>query len=247
MTSTVHESADTVHERVPTRFTRVPTRITGVPTRIAGVPTRIPDRVCCMTEHTAAATRPPDPGQRIVWIDCEMTGLDLTSDALVEIACVVTEGDLTPVDAGVSVVIKPPDEPWAAMDPVVVQMHEESGLTDEIPTGVTLAEAGRIVFDYVRSHVPEARKAPLGGSTIYVDRGFLARDLPELDAHLHYRVIDVSSIKELLKRWYPPVYYASPQKTGNHRAMGDILDSIAELRYYREAAIAPVPRAEPSS
>lgn len=196
-----------------------------------------------MTESTPpspAAPVGPDPAQRIVWVDCEMTGLDLGSDALVEIACIVTEADLTPVDDGISVVIKPPDEPLAAMDPFVVDMHEKSGLMVEIPDGIGLADAADQVLAYVKSHVPEARRAPLAGSTIYVDRGFLARDMPELDAHLHYRVIDVSSIKELIKRWYPQVYYASPEKTGNHRAMGDILDSIAELDYYRSTTIAPV-------
>lgn len=196
-----------------------------------------------MTESTPpspAAPAGPDPAQRIVWVDCEMTGLDLGSDALVEIACIVTEADLTPVDDGISVVIKPPDEPMATMDPFVVDMHEKSGLMVEIPDGIGLADAADQVLAYVKSHVPEARRAPLAGSTIYVDRGFLARDMPELDAHLHYRVIDVSSIKELIKRWYPQVYYASPEKTGNHRAMGDILDSIAELDYYRSTTIAPV-------
>lgn len=196
-----------------------------------------------MTESTPpspAAPVGPDPAQRIVWVDCEMTGLDLGSDALVEIACIVTEADLTPVDDGISVVIKPPDEPLAAMDPFVVDMHEKSGLMVEIPDGIGLADAADQVLAYVKSHVPEARRAPLAGSTIYVDRGFLARDMPDLDAHLHYRVIDVSSIKELIKRWYPQVYYASPEKTGNHRAMGDILDSIAELDYYRSTTIAPV-------
>lgn len=196
-----------------------------------------------MTESTPpspAAPVGPDPAQRIVWVDCEMTGLDLGSDALVEIACIVTESDLTPVDDGISVVIKPPDAPLAAMDSFVVDMHEKSGLMVEIPDGIGLADAADQVLAYVKSHVPEARRAPLAGSTIYVDRGFLARDMPELDAHLHYRVIDVSSIKELIKRWYPQVYYASPEKTGNHRAMGDILDSIAELDYYRSTTIAPV-------
>jgi oligoribonuclease len=196
-----------------------------------------------MTESTPPSPAAPvgtDPAQRIVWVDCEMTGLDLGSDALVEIACIVTEADLTPIDDGISVVIKPPDEPMAAMDPFVVDMHEKSGLMVEIPDGIGLADAADQVLTYVKSHVPEARRAPLAGSTIYVDRGFLARDMPDLDAHLHYRVIDVSSIKELIKRWYPQVYYASPEKTGNHRAMGDILDSIAELDYYRSTTIAPV-------
>lgn len=183
----------------------------------------------------------PDPAQRIVWVDCEMTGLSLVSDAVVEIACVVTEADLTCVDDGVSLVIKPPEDALAGMDDVVVEMHKDSGLIELIPDGIPLPDAAEQVLAYVQRHVPEARRAPLAGSTIYVDRGFLARDMPDLDAFLHYRVIDVSSIKELIKRWYPSVYYAAPEKTGNHRAMGDILDSIAELRYYRETTIAPIP------
>ncbi len=173
------------------------------------------------------------PDGRIVWIDCEMTGLDLKQDALVEIACIVTEADLTPLDDGITVVIRPPADALDQMAKVVVEMHQNSGLIEEIPEGISLADAASQVLNYVRSHVPDNRKAPLAGSTIYVDRGFLARDMPALDNHLHYRVIDVSSLKELARRWYPKIYYASPEKTGNHRAMGDILDSIAELRYYR--------------
>lgn len=172
---------------------------------------------------------------RIVWIDCEMTGLDFTDDTLVEIACVVTEADLTPLDGGVSVVIKPADAPFEAMDEVVVGMHNNSGLIHEIPNGTTLEAAEDLVLDYVRKHVPEAQKAPLAGSTVYVDRAFIAREMPRLDEYLHYRLIDVSSIKELAKRWYPKAYYSSPEKTGNHRALGDILDSIVELGYYRKA------------
>lgn len=198
------------------------------------------DSTSAAESSDVVAPASPDPGQRIVWIDCEMTGLDLTKDALVEIACVVTEADLTEVADGITIVIRPPDEPLADMDPFVVDMHEKSGLIHEIPHGVTLAEAADQVLAYVKQYVPEPRRAPLAGSTIYVDRGFLARDMPALDAHLHYRVVDVSSIKELVKRWYPSVYYASPEKTGNHRALGDILDSIAELRYYRDTTIAPI-------
>lgn len=171
--------------------------------------------------------------ERLVWLDCEMTGLDLTTDELVEIACVVTESDLTPVDEGVSYVIKPSEAALANMPEVVVSMHTESGLLPEIPHGVDVATAESAVLDYVRSHIPAARKAPLCGSSIYVDRMFLAKYMPALDAYLHYRVVDVSSLKELVRRWYPKVYYASPEKTGNHRALGDTLDSIAELAYYR--------------
>ena len=172
---------------------------------------------------------------RLVWIDCEMTGLDPGYDEIVEIACIVTEADLTELDAGISIVVKPSDEPLATMDDVVVRMHSESGLMEEIPGGTTLEDAQQRVLEYVRSHVSEPRKAPLAGSSVYVDRGFLARYMPELDVYLHYRVIDVSTIKELARRWYPRVYFATPVKTGNHRALADIRESIAELRHYRKA------------
>jgi oligoribonuclease len=179
---------------------------------------------------------------RIVWVDCEMTGLDLAKDALVEIAVVVTEADLTEIDEGVSFIIRPEDIGLLeSMDPVVHQMHTDSGLLTEIPHGITLAEAEAAVLDYVRQHVPEARRAPLAGSSVYVDRGFLARDMPAFDAHMHYRLIDSSTVKELSRRWYPRVYFASPEKKGNHRALGDIRESIAELRYYRDAVFVPQP------
>jgi oligoribonuclease len=178
---------------------------------------------------------------RLVWIDLEMTGLDPTSDEIVEIACIVTEADLTEIDAGISLVVKPSDAPLAAMDDVVVRMHTESGLLTEIPEGITLADAEAQVLAYVRTHVPDARKAPLAGSSVYVDRGFLAAYMPDLDTHLHYRLVDVSSIKELARRWYPRVYFATPEKNGNHRALGDIRESIAELRYYRDALFVPLP------
>lgn len=181
---------------------------------------------------------------RLVWIDLEMTGLDTQHDEIVEIACIVTDPDLTELDEGISLVIKAHDAPLAAMDPVVVKMHNDSGLINEIPNGIDLADAEAQVLAYVRKHVPEARKAPLAGSSVYVDRGFLARYMPQLDAHLHYRLVDVSSIKELSRRWYPRTYFASPEKTGNHRALGDILDSIAELRYYRDAVFVPLPGPE---
>lgn len=185
------------------------------------------------------ADRPPD---RLVWVDCEMTGLDLGKDQLVEIAVVVTESDLTELDSGLNIIIRPADmSVLDRMDEVVREMHTASGLLEEIPNGVTLAEAQEKVLDYVRQHVPDSRKAPLAGSSVYVDRGFLARDMPALDAHLHYRVVDVSSIKELARRWYPRAYFASPEKRGNHRALGDIRESIAELRYYRDAVFVPLP------
>jgi oligoribonuclease len=178
---------------------------------------------------------------RLVWIDCEMTGLDLTTDALVEIACVVTDGELNALDDGVDVLIKPPAEALDGMRDVVREMHTVSGLLAELPAGLTLAEAQDTVLSYVRQHVPESRKVPLCGNSIATDRAFLARDMPELDDFLHYRMVDVSSIKELTRRWYPRTYFASPEKHGGHRALADIRDSIRELRYYREAVFVPQP------
>src|ERR1700727_1087874 len=178
---------------------------------------------------------------RLVWIDCEMTGLDLARDALVEIAVVVTDGQLNVVDGGMYVIIKPPAEALDHMPEVVREMHTSSGLLAELPSGVTLAEAQDAVLDYVRQHVREPKKVPLCGNSIATDRSFLARDMPELDDFLHYRMVDVSSIKELARRWYPRAYFASPPKHGGHRALADILESIRELRYYREAIFVPQP------
>ena len=178
---------------------------------------------------------------RLVWIDCEMTGLDPKFDEIVEIACIVTDAELNELDEGITLVVKPGDESFAGMDDFVVNMHTVSGLIEEIPLGIALADAEQQVLAYVKTHVPEARKAPLAGSSVYVDRGFLANYMPELDAHLHYRLVDVSSVKELTRRWYPRVYFASPEKTGNHRALGDIRDSISELRFYRDAVFVPQP------
>jgi oligoribonuclease len=178
---------------------------------------------------------------RLVWIDCEMTGLDLARDALVEIACLVTDGDLTVLDEGVDLVIKPPAEAIDHMPEVVREMHTASGLLGELASGVTLAEAQDQVLGYVRGHVAEPRKAPLCGNSIATDRAFLARDMPMLDAYLHYRMVDVSSIKELARRWYPRAYFASPPKHGGHRALADIRESIQELRYYRAAVFVPPP------
>jgi oligoribonuclease len=178
---------------------------------------------------------------RLVWIDCEMTGLNLTSDALVEVACVVTDRDLTELDSGIDVVIKPPAESLDHMPDLVRQMHTTSGLLTELASGITLAEAQDLVLGYIRGHVAEQRKAPLCGNSIATDRSFIARDLPKLDDFLHYRMIDVSSIKELARRWYPRAYFASPAKVGGHRALADIRESIAELRYYREAVFVPMP------
>jgi oligoribonuclease len=172
---------------------------------------------------------------RLVWIDCEMTGLDLRRDALVEIACLVTDGQLAMLDDGINLVIKPPAEALDHMPDIVREMHTHSGLLAELHAGITLAEAQEQVLAYARSHVPESKKVPLCGNSIATDRSFLARDMPELDAFLHYRMVDVSSIKELARRWYPRAYFASPQKHGGHRALADIRESIKELRYYREA------------
>ena len=189
-------------------------------------------------ENAWAANRPQE---RLVWIDCEMTGLDIERDVLVEIAVIVTEADLTPLDEGIDIVIKATPEQLAGMDPFVVNMHTQSGLLPLIADGVDLADAEQRVLDYVKQHVPEARKAPLAGSSVYVDRMYLARQMPALDAHLHYRLVDVSTVKELTRRWYPRVYFNSPKKVGGHRALGDILDSIRELRYYRSMVFAAQP------
>ncbi|MBL1066353.1 oligoribonuclease [Streptomyces sp. 7-21] len=178
---------------------------------------------------------------RMVWIDCEMTGLSLADDALIEVAALVTDSELNVLGEGVDVVIRPPEAALASMPEVVRAMHTASGLLDELEGGTTLEEAERLVLDYVRTHVPEAGKSPLCGNSIGTDRGFLARDMPSLESYLHYRVIDVSSVKELARRWYPRVYFNSPEKTGNHRALADIRESIAELRYYREAIFVPQP------
>jgi oligoribonuclease len=178
---------------------------------------------------------------RLVWIDCEMTGLDLARDALVEIACVVTDGQLNVADDGIDVIIKPPAEALDHMPEVVREMHTASGLLTELPSGVTLAEAQDAVLGYIRQHVREPKKVPLCGNSIATDRSFLARDMPELDEFLHYRMVDVSSIKELARRWYPRAYFASPPKHGGHRALADILESVRELRYYREAVFVPQP------
>ena len=179
---------------------------------------------------------------RLVWIDLEMTGLDPTTDEIVEIAAIVTDGELTELDSGISLVVRPPDLAILdGMDEVVVRMHTESSLLEDIPGGVPLAEAGDAVLAYVRRHVAEARRAPLAGSSVYVDRGFLARYLPELDEYLHYRLVDVSTIKELARRWYPRTYFNAPAKTGGHRALADIRESIAELRYYRQTLFVAAP------
>ncbi len=178
---------------------------------------------------------------RLVWIDCEMTGLDLERDALIEIACLVTNGALETLGEGLDLVIKPPPEALDQMEDVVREMHTASGLLTELAAGVTLAEAQDQVLGYVRKYISEPRRVPLAGNSIATDRVFIARDMPELDAFLHYRMVDVSSIKELARRWYPRAYFASPAKRGGHRALADITESIQELRYYRETVFVRPP------
>lgn len=172
---------------------------------------------------------------RIVWIDCEMTGLELGTDELIEVAVHITDFDLNVLDEGIDVVIRPSDAARANMNDFVTQMHTTSGLITELDAGLTVAEAQERVLAHIRKYVPEAKKAPLGGNSVGTDKAFLLEQMPELVEHLHYRIIDVSSVKELAKRWFPRAYFHAPAKTGGHRALGDIQDSIAELTYYRSA------------
>lgn len=173
--------------------------------------------------------------EKLVWIDLEMTGLDPERHVIVEIACIVTDADLVPLDEGVSYVVAATDAQMSHMDEFVIDMHTKSSLLPEIPNGISTEDAEQLVLTYIKQHVPEPRKAPLAGSSIYVDRMFLNKYMPTLDNYLHYRLVDVSSIKELARRWYPRAYYASPTKEGNHRALADIADSIRELDFYRKA------------
>ena len=179
--------------------------------------------------------------ERLVWIDCEMTGLDLGADALIEVAALVTDFDLEVLGDGVDVVVKPPPDALAQMGDFVRSMHTDSGLLEHLAEGVSLADAEQQVLDYVRAHCPDGSRPPLAGNTVATDRAFLARDMPDLDAFLHYRIVDVSSIKELARRWYPRAYFAAPVKRGSHRALADIRESIEELRYYRDAVFVPPP------
>jgi oligoribonuclease len=179
-------------------------------------------------------------GDRLVWIDCEMTGLDLDVDELVEVAVVITDFDLKPLDPGFDIVIRPSAKAFEQMGDVVVQMHTASGLIEELPNGVSLAEAEVQVLEYVQRFTTPGQAA-IAGNTIGTDRSFIAKYMPGLDSHLHYRSIDVSSIKELVKRWYPRVYYNAPAKQGGHRALADILESIRELDYYRRTAFTAPP------
>ncbi|MDO5735709.1 MAG: oligoribonuclease [Propionibacteriaceae bacterium] len=178
---------------------------------------------------------------KLVWIDCEMTGLDLENDALIEVAVLVTDGELNVLSEGVDVIIKPSDEQLENMGDFVRDMHTKSGLLDRLAAGVTMAEATQRILSHVKEFVPAQRKAPLAGNTIGTDRAFLARDMAELESWVHYRNLDVSSIKELARRWYPKTFYQAPAKGGNHRALADIQESIEELRYYRETLFVPSP------
>ncbi|RRD29792.1 oligoribonuclease [Actinomyces bowdenii] len=169
----------------------------------------------------------------LVWIDCEMTGLDLSADALIEVAVIVTDYELRPLGAGLDLVIAPPAPALEQMDDFVRSMHTASGLLAELDGGMSLAQAQDLIMEHVTSLVPEPRTAQLAGNSVGTDKAFLSRDMPDLINHLHYRVVDVSSIKELAKRWYPRTFFHSPDKRGGHRALADILESIDELRYYR--------------
>jgi len=178
----------------------------------------------------------------LVWIDCEMTGLDLKADRLIEIAVLVTDADLNILGDGIDVVIHAEDAVLSSMIPIVTEMHTRSGLIEEVRAStVDLAAAEELVLDYIRTHVKQAKTAPLAGNSIATDRGFITRDMPKLDDYLHYRMIDVSSIKELCRRWYPRIYFGQPEKGLAHRALADIHESIRELRYYRRTAFVPPP------
>jgi oligoribonuclease len=178
---------------------------------------------------------------RLVWIDCEMTGLDLRADALIEVAALVTDFELQVIGEGIDVIVKPPPEALEQMDEFVRSMHTTSGLLEELDNGVTLAEAEQQVLSFVKEQCPPGSRPPLAGNTVATDRSFLARDMAELESFLHYRIVDVSSIKELARRWYPRAYFSAPAKSGNHRALADIQESIEELRYYRAAVFVPAP------
>lgn len=180
----------------------------------------------------------------LVWVDCEMTGLDTVNDALVEIAVLVTDSDLNIIGEGVDVVIQTTPEKLAGMNEFVTKMHTDSGLLPEIPNGISVSEAEDLVLKYLEGAGVIAGKSPLAGNSVYVDRIFISRDMPKLSEYLHYRTVDVSSIKELTRRWYPKVYFNSPAKTGNHRALGDIKDSIAELSFYRKTVFVAQPGLE---
>ncbi len=193
----------------------------------------VPNSVTVRTDRIAAMSSTSD---RLVWIDCEMTGLDVEVDELVEVAVVVTDFELNILHPGFSVVIKPSKAALDGMGEFVRNMHVESGLMQEIPDGMSLADAEYAVNEYILTYVPTAGQAPLAGNTIGMDRAFLSRFMPKVDGHLHYRNVDVSSVKELSRRWFPRIYFNAPEKNGGHRALPDILESIRELDYYRKAA-----------
>jgi len=178
---------------------------------------------------------------RLVWIDCEMTGLDVSIDQLVEVAVVITDFDLNILDAGFNIVINPDQSALDHMNDFVRNMHKSSGLLEAIPDGVSLDAAEDAILAYIREYVPNPQQAPLAGNTIGTDRAFLARYMPRVDSHLHYRNVDVSSIKELVRRWTPRIYFNAPEKDGGHRALADILESIRELEYYRKTAFVADP------
>jgi oligoribonuclease len=182
-----------------------------------------------------------DVNDRLVWIDCEMTGLDLGADALIEVAALVTDFELNVIGDGIDVIVEPPQEALDQMDDFVRSMHTSSGLLEELPDGVPLADAEQQVLGYITQHCPTGSRPPLAGNTVATDRSFLARDMAQLESFLHYRIVDVSSIKELARRWYPRAYFGAPPKSGNHRALADIQESIEELRYYRAAVFVPPP------
>ena len=188
-----------------------------------------------------ASTSPNLTSPHLIWIDCEMTGLNLESDVLVEIAVLVTDSELNLIGEGVDVVIKATAEQIAGMNEFVTEMHTASGLITEIPNGISLTEAEDLIIKYLESAETTAGKSPLAGNSVSVDRSFIARDMPRLSEYLHYRTIDVSSVKELARRWQPKVFFQAPAKTGNHRALGDIQDSIEELKYYRQTFFIPTP------
>lgn len=179
--------------------------------------------------------------ERLVWIDCEMTGLDLKADALIEVAALVTDFDLNVLGEGVDLIVKPSAESLTQMGDFVRTMHTSSGLLDELADGLTAADAEEQVLAYIKEHCPAGSRPPLAGNTVATDRAFLQQEMPTLEAFLHYRIVDVSSIKELSRRWFPRAYYEAPVKRGNHRALADIQESIEELRYYREAVFVPLP------
>lgn len=177
----------------------------------------------------------------LVWIDCEMTGLNPDTECLVEIAAVVTDTELNVIDEGIDLVIKPRAGTVEAMGDYVRKMHTDSGLINEFEDGLELEDAEAQVLEYIKKYIPTAKATPLAGNTISTDRLFISKYMPKLDDHLHYRNIDVSTIKELAKRWYPRAYFQAPKKDGGHRALADILESIEELKYYRQSVFVESP------